>query len=70
MLTTNICYRTTSFSQTLGSLGFGPEETLNDFLNISYNLDPTDTTADQDQLLGSELDQKAYYELLMGRQFT
>ncbi|KIH93049.1 quinic acid utilization activator [Sporothrix brasiliensis 5110] len=61
---------TTSFSQTLGSLGFGPEETFNDFLNISYNLDPTDTTADQDPLLGSELDQKAYYELLMGRQFT
>jgi hypothetical protein len=32
-------------------------------------LDPTDATADQDPLLGSELDQKAYYELLMGRQF-
>ncbi|CAK7217264.1 hypothetical protein SBRCBS47491_003105 [Sporothrix bragantina] len=60
----------TSFSQTLGSLGFAPDETFNDFLNISYNLDPTDTTTMQDPLLGSELDQKAYYELLMGRQFT
>ncbi|CAK7218556.1 hypothetical protein SCUCBS95973_003528 [Sporothrix curviconia] len=60
----------TSFSQTLGSLGFAPDETFSDFLNISYNLDPADTTTNQDPLLGSELDQKAYYELLMGRKST
>ncbi|EFX03999.1 quinic acid utilization activator [Grosmannia clavigera kw1407] len=59
-----------SFSQTLGSLGFAPDETFNDFLAISYNPDPVAEPADADPLLGSEMDQKTYYELLMGRQFT
>lgn len=63
-------HRSNSFSQTLGSLGFAPDETLNDFLAISYNPDPVADSADADPLLGSEMDQRTYYELLMGRQFT
>lgn len=57
------------FSQTLGSLGFAPNETLEDFLDLSFNPEPIDQPVEQDNVLGSEDDQKAYYELLMGRRF-
>ncbi|KUI68324.1 Quinic acid utilization activator [Cytospora mali] len=57
------------FSQTLGSLGFAPTETLEDFLDMTFNPEPVDQPVEQDTLLGSEDDQKAYYELLMGRRF-
>lgn len=58
------------FSQTLGSLGFAPNETLEDFLDLSFNPEPIEQpSAEQDPVLGSEQDQKAYYELLMGRRF-
>ncbi|EPE09884.1 quinic acid utilization activator [Ophiostoma piceae UAMH 11346] len=60
----------TNFSQALGSLGFAPEETLNDFVAMSYNPDLLDGSIDTDPLLGSDLDQKAYYELLMGRRYA
>ncbi|KAJ4421818.1 hypothetical protein N0V82_003517 [Gnomoniopsis sp. IMI 355080] len=59
------------FSQTLGSLGFAPNETLEDFLDMTFNPEPMETPpVEQDPVLGSEQDQRAYYELLMGRRFT
>ncbi|KAF3767464.1 hypothetical protein M406DRAFT_251945 [Cryphonectria parasitica EP155] len=57
-------------SQTLGSLGFAPNETLEDFLDMSFNPEPIEQPpVQQDPILGSEQDQQAYYELLMGRRF-
>ncbi|CAN8103072.1 unnamed protein product [Discula destructiva] len=59
------------FSQTLGSLGFAPNETLEDFLDMTYNPEPTEPApAKQDSLVESDQDQRAYYELLMGRRFS
>ncbi|KAH8758497.1 quinic acid utilization activator [Diaporthe sp. PMI_573] len=55
------------FTQTLGSLGFAPNETLEDFLDLSFNPEPLEQPPEQDPFLGNEQDQKAYYELLMGR---
>lgn len=56
------------FSQTLGSLGFAPGETVEDFVAMASNPEPIeDTELDLDPSLGSEMDQKAYYELLMGK---
>ncbi|KLU82585.1 hypothetical protein MAPG_01657 [Magnaporthiopsis poae ATCC 64411] len=58
------------FSQTLGSLGFAPGETIEDFVAMASNPEPMeDATLDLDPSLGSEMDQKAYYELLMGKSF-
>ncbi len=37
---------------------------------MSSNPDPIEKTSGVDPSLGSEMDQKAYYELLMGKQFT
>lgn len=61
--------RSMGFSQTLGSLGFAPNETLEDFLDMSFNPEPVEQPFDPDPGLGSEQDQRAYYELLMGKQF-
>lgn len=36
---------------------------------MSFNPEPIDQPVEQDNVLGSEDDQKAYYELLMGRRF-
>lgn len=55
------------FTQTLGSLGFAPNETLEDFLDMSFNPEPLEQPPEQDPFLGDEQDQRAYYELLMGR---
>ena len=63
-------FRSLSFSQTLGSLGFAPDETLDDFLAMSFNPDPVEEQPRADPSLGTEMDQKAYYELLMGKRFT
>ncbi|KAI6376176.1 hypothetical protein MCOR25_002811 [Pyricularia grisea] len=58
------------FSQTLGSLGFAPGETLEDFVAMSSNPEPIrEGASEEDPSLGSEMDQKAYYELLMGKSF-
>ncbi|EHA54905.1 hypothetical protein MCOR27_007437 [Pyricularia oryzae] len=58
------------FSQTLGSLGFAPGETLEDFVAMSSNPEPIhEGPSEEDPSLGSEMDQKAYYELLMGKSF-
>jgi hypothetical protein len=54
----------------LGSLGFAPNETLDDFLAMSFNPEPIQQPNDSDPSLGSDMDQKAYYELIMGKQFT
>ncbi|KAH6635514.1 hypothetical protein B0J18DRAFT_418986 [Chaetomium sp. MPI-SDFR-AT-0129] len=58
-------------SETLASLGFAPDETIADFHTMGSNpeplLEPND--ADFDPSLGSEAEQRAYYELLMGRSF-
>ena len=58
-------------SQTLASLGFAPDETLADFYSMGSNPDPLQETNDPDfdPSLGSESEQRAYYELLMGRSF-
>lgn len=55
------------FNQTLGSLGFAPNETLEDFLDMSFNPEPLEQPPEQETFLGDEQDQRAYYELLMGR---
>lgn len=57
------------FTQTLGSLGFAPNETLEDFLDMSFNPEPLEQPPEHDPFLGNEQDQKAYYELLMGKRF-
>jgi hypothetical protein len=62
--------RSHSFSQTLGPLGFAPDETLDDFLAMSFNPDPISGPSGGESALGTEMDQKAYYELLMGKEFT
>lgn len=66
-----LTYLTSSigFTQTLGSLGFAPNETLEDFLDMSFNPEPLEQPPEQDPFLGNEQDQKAYYELLMGKRF-
>lgn len=58
-------------SQTLASLGFAPDETIADFYSMGSNPDPVTDTNDHDfdPTLGSESEQRAYYELLMGRSF-
>jgi len=58
-------------SQTLASLGFAPDETIADFYSMGANPDPVTDTNDHDfdPNLGSESEQRAYYELLMGRSF-
>ncbi|KAK0714923.1 hypothetical protein B0H67DRAFT_488519, partial [Lasiosphaeris hirsuta] len=58
-------------SQTLASLGFAPDETIADFYTMGSNPEPIAQPNDQDfdPALGSESEQRAYYELLMGRSF-
>ncbi|KAL2267546.1 hypothetical protein VTJ83DRAFT_4823 [Remersonia thermophila] len=62
-------------SRTLASLGFAPNETLSDFYTMSANPEPIPEEAahggdpDFDPELGTEAEQRAYYELLMGRKF-
>lgn len=36
---------------------------------MSFNPEPLEHPPEQDPFLGSEQDQKAYYELLMGKRF-
>lgn len=63
--------RSLGFSQTLGSLGFAPNETLEDFLDMTFNPEPMEPPpVEQDPEMGSDQDQRAYYELLMGRRFV
>ncbi|KAK3688168.1 hypothetical protein B0T22DRAFT_378229 [Podospora appendiculata] len=58
-------------SHTLASLGFAPDETILDFYNMGSNPEPIPRPNDGgfDPALGSESEQRAYYELLMGRSF-
>ncbi|KXX80262.1 Quinic acid utilization activator [Madurella mycetomatis] len=58
-------------SQTLASLGFAPDETIADFYSMGSNPEPIPEPNDHDfdPSLGSEAEQRAYYELLMGRAF-
>ncbi|KAK1759516.1 hypothetical protein QBC47DRAFT_292309 [Echria macrotheca] len=59
-------------SQTLASLGFAPNETIADFYTMGSNPEPIAQPNDQDMFdpdLGTESEQRAYYELLMGRSF-
>ncbi|VBB77082.1 Putative protein of unknown function [Podospora comata] len=58
-------------SQTLASLGFAPDETIADFYSMGSNPEPIADSNDPDfdPSLGSESEQRAYYELLMGRMF-
>lgn len=68
-LTTNSSSRA---SRTLASLGFAPNETIADFNTMGSNPEPIGGFNDQDffdPTLGSESEQRAYYELLMGRSF-
>ncbi|KAK3292340.1 uncharacterized protein B0H64DRAFT_227103 [Chaetomium fimeti] len=61
----------TRAAQTLASLGFAPDETIADFYTMGSNPEPIPepNDADFDPSLGSEAEQRAYYELLMGRAF-
>ncbi|KAH6856716.1 hypothetical protein B0I37DRAFT_351753 [Chaetomium sp. MPI-CAGE-AT-0009] len=61
----------TRAAQTLASLGFAPDETIADFYTMGSNPDPIPEPNDPDfdPSLGSEAEQRAYYELLMGRAF-
>ncbi|KAK4043348.1 hypothetical protein C8A01DRAFT_32475 [Parachaetomium inaequale] len=61
----------TRASQTLASLGFAPDETIADFYTMGSNPEPIPEPNDPDfdPSLGSEEEQRAYYELLMGRSF-
>ncbi|KAK0629970.1 hypothetical protein B0T17DRAFT_205506 [Bombardia bombarda] len=58
-------------SMTLASLGFAPDETIADFYSMGSNPEPLMRSSEQefDPALGSESEQRAYYELLMGRSF-
>ncbi|KAK4126290.1 hypothetical protein N657DRAFT_632394 [Parathielavia appendiculata] len=61
----------TRASQTLASLGFAPDETIADFYIMGANPEPIpeSTDPDFDPSLGTEEEQRTYYELLMGRSF-
>ncbi|KAL2129933.1 hypothetical protein VTI74DRAFT_7097 [Chaetomium olivicolor] len=61
----------TRASQTLSSLGFAPDETIADFYSMGSNPEPIPepTDPDFDPSLGTEAEQRAFYELLMGRSF-
>ncbi|KAL2200443.1 hypothetical protein P885DRAFT_28094 [Corynascus similis CBS 632.67] len=61
----------TRASQTLASLGFAPDETIADFYTMGSNPEPIPEPNDPDfdPSLGTEAEQRAYYELLMGRSF-
>jgi hypothetical protein len=63
--------RSSRASQTLASLGFAPNETIADFYSLGSNPEPIaqPNEPDFDPELGSESEQRAYYELLMGRSF-
>ncbi|KAK5651539.1 hypothetical protein OQA88_11904 [Cercophora sp. LCS_1] len=58
-------------SLTLASLGFAPNETIADFYSMGSNPEPIPQENNQelDPDLGTESEQRAYYELLMGRSF-
>lgn len=43
---------------------------MEDFLAMSFDPEPLEQPAEADPNLGSEMDQKAYYELLMGKKFA
>ncbi|KAK4236368.1 quinic acid utilization activator [Achaetomium macrosporum] len=61
----------TRASETLASLGFAPDETIADFYSMGSNPEPIPEPLDPDfdPSLGTEAEQRAYYELLMGRSF-
>ncbi|KAK3306672.1 uncharacterized protein B0T15DRAFT_149616 [Chaetomium strumarium] len=61
----------TRASETLASLGFAPDETIADFYSMGSNPEPIPEPHDPDfdPSLGTEAEQRAYYELLMGRSF-
>ncbi|KAH8889735.1 hypothetical protein GQ53DRAFT_190591 [Thozetella sp. PMI_491] len=60
-----------SASQTLSHLGFAPGETMFDFYDMGSNPEPISqpTSTDFDPTLGTESEQRIFYELLMGRAF-
>ncbi|KAK0619834.1 hypothetical protein B0T14DRAFT_566644 [Immersiella caudata] len=64
-------HRSSRASQTLASLGFAPNETIADFYTMGSNPEPIAQPNEQDfdPELGTESEQRAYYELLMGRSF-
>jgi hypothetical protein len=67
----NFCTSATRASETLASLGFAPDETIADFYTMGSNPEPIPEPHDPDfdPSLGTEAEQRAYYELLMGRSF-
>ncbi|KAK1766757.1 hypothetical protein QBC33DRAFT_578588 [Phialemonium atrogriseum] len=56
-------------SQTLAPLGFAPNETIADFYDIGSNPEQILQPPDLDHELGTDAEQRVYYELLMGRSF-
>jgi hypothetical protein len=72
---TNGLKRGTGASETLAQLGFAPDETMFNFYDMSSNPEPISfplvqpDATDFDPSLGSEAEQRIFYELLMGRTF-
>jgi len=62
-------YSTSHAFQTLAPLGFAPNETIADFYDMGSNPEMNQTTPDFGLDLGSDAEQRVYYELLMGRSF-
>ncbi|KAB5576471.1 hypothetical protein GE09DRAFT_953673 [Coniochaeta sp. 2T2.1] len=62
--------RSTSHAfQTLAPLGFAPNETIADFYDMGSNPETNLSNNDYGLDLGTDADQRVYYELLMGRSF-
>jgi hypothetical protein len=55
--------------QTLAPLGFAPDETIADFYDMGSNPEINQPNNEFNLDLGTDADQKVYYELLMGRSF-
>lgn len=55
--------------QTLAPLGFAPNETIADFYDMGSNPEINQATPDFGNDLGTDAEQRVYYELLMGRSF-
>ena len=66
----NYAHRMAHAFQTLAPLGFAPNETIADFYDMGSNPEINQSSNDFGlDDLGTDADQRVYYELLMGRSF-
>jgi hypothetical protein len=61
-------HRSYHASETLAPLGFAPDETIADFYDMGANPEQF-SHANFDFDMGTDAEQRVYYELLMGRSF-